>query len=78
MWPFDWLNDMVYSITDIKPTLASAITDRCDHGNPTVPAPGCVASVVGQRQPLGGPAEGGSGHLLVWCRTLASWLSPHG
>jgi len=74
---------MVYSTTDIKTHIittaaASVMADRCDHRNPTILAPGCAASYVGQRQPLGGPAEGGSGRLLVWCHTLASWLSPHG
>jgi len=68
---------MVYSTTDINNhiiTTAAAyvISDRCDHRDPTVPAPGCAASFVGQRQPLGGPAEGGSGRLLVQCYTLAS------
>jgi len=51
---------MVYSTTDINNhiiTTAAAyvISDRCDHRDPTVPAPGCAASFVGQRQPLGGP-----------------------
>ena len=74
---------MVYSTTDIKThiiTTAAAyvmVTDVAMEIQPS-PAPGCAASFVGQRQPLGGPAEGGSGCLLVWCRTLASRLSPHG
>jgi len=68
---------MGYSTTDINThiitTAAASVTaHRCDDGNPTIPAPGCAASVAGQRQPLGGPAEGGSGHLLVWYHTLAS------
>jgi len=47
---------MVYSTTDINNhiiTTAAAyvISDRCDHRDPTVPAPGCAASFVGQRQP---------------------------
>jgi len=62
----------------ITTAAAYVMSDRCGRGNPTISAPGFAALFAGQGQPLGGPAEGGSGRLLVWCRTLASWLLPHG
>ena len=54
------------------------MANRCGHEDPTISAPGSAAWPGGQGQPLGGPAEEGSGRLLVWCRTPAAWLSPRG